>query len=66
MGCIYVCDGCNMQAMAQTSRLNGWVKPRDWYQRTDVKTGKTYDACSRLCIARLKEDKNVPDLVLPG
>lgn len=65
MACNFVCDGCEKHAVAVSTRLNGWAKPHNWYQRTDAETGKIYDACSRLCIQRLKDEKGICSVVLP-
>ncbi len=65
MACMFICDGCQKHAAADQSPRHGWLKPTKWYQRTDDKTGKTYDACSRLCIKRLEHEKGICSVILP-
>ena len=65
MACMFICDGCQKHVAAVSTRLNGWAKPHNWYHRTDKKTSKIYDACSRLCIKRLEREKGICSVILP-
>lgn len=65
MAAEFICDGCGKRAPADQSRaaVGGWIKPRDWFQRTDEKG--TQDACSRECVKLASEKAGTSPVILP-
>jgi len=61
--CEYVCDGCGKRQVA--GQVNGqWVKPRDWYERSDDDGIQT--ACSRECVDVVAQNSNKTSVVIPA
>lgn len=58
-----ICDGCGKRAPAGVTWDGKFVKPSEWYSRSD-KDG-TQVACSRQCIEVIAKKTGKTDVVLP-
>ena len=57
-----ICDGCGKEQ--PMIAVNGrWVKPRDWYERSDEEGTQT--ACSRKCVDKIAEKSGKTSVILP-
>ena len=63
MACEFICDGCGKRAPATVGSLGRWLKPRDWYERSDEDGIQT--ACSRGCIDKIAAKSGKTKVVLP-
>lgn len=59
-----ICDGCGKEAPMIQGTNGTWHKPRDWYERSDDKSG-IQTACSRECIKKIAEKSGCTEVVLP-
>jgi hypothetical protein len=59
----FICDGCGKRSLGCATRSGDWLKPPDWYQRTD--DDGTQVACSRRCIDIIAEKTGKTNVVLP-
>ena len=62
MGCKFVCDGCGKEEAGEFV-AQSWIKPRDWYQRSDGDGSQV--ACSRQCIDTVASKTGKTRVVLP-
>ena len=58
-----ICDGCGKRAAMTATRHGDWIKPRDWFQRSDEDGIQT--ACSRECIEKIARKTGKTGVVLP-
>ena len=63
MACEFTCDGCGAKAPAAQGQLGIWLKPYDWYQRSDEDGIQV--ACSMKCIELIGDKTGKTKLVLP-
>lgn len=58
-----ICDGCGKRVPMDTAYDGRHIKPRNWYERTDFngmespkKAVRTWSACSRECIEKIRKE----------
>lgn len=59
----YTCDGCGKKQAVFSTRGGDFLKPRDWFVRTD--DDGTQVACSRECIKVIAEKTGKTSVILP-
>lgn len=59
----FICDGCGKRQAVAGTRSGDFLKPRDWFQRTD--DDGTQIACSRECIEKVANATGKTAVVLP-
>jgi hypothetical protein len=63
MACEMICDGCGKREPAYENQHGDFIKPREWFQRSD-KDGIQL-ACSRECIKITAARSGKTGLVAP-
>lgn len=59
----WICDGCGKRAAGVPGPHGRWLKPHDWFERSDDEGIQS--ACSRQCVDKIAEATGKSGLVLP-
>jgi len=60
-----ICDGCGKRKPMDLGATGGWIKPRDWYERTEFAKApngvlgrpiRNWSACSWQCIIKIGKE----------